>query len=184
MEREKMYVLTAEETILRVNTIRDAQGKAKYSERKQNQSVVPPCWGAENEDALLLSFCSLLGIGNGAWGYWVVFFLQQISYSNSDKAICRLSLIGLFPGFDSYCDHCQAEVLPAHKISHTGKQDPPSAVAAIWACGHLAGWSLVPEALYSCSHEYGKCPSSFCVFKRVSGALMFCCRCVDTQKSA
>lgn len=69
MEREKMYVLTAEETILRVNTIREAQGKAKYSERRQNQSVVPPCRGAENEDALLLSFCSLLGIGNGAWGY-------------------------------------------------------------------------------------------------------------------
>lgn len=33
---------------------RGAQGKAKYSERKQNQSVVPPRWGAENEDALVL----------------------------------------------------------------------------------------------------------------------------------
>lgn len=43
MEREKMSVLTAEEKILKVNTIREAQGKAKYSERRQNQSVVPPC---------------------------------------------------------------------------------------------------------------------------------------------
>lgn len=99
-------------------------------------------------------------------GYCVVFFLQQISYNSSDKTICRLTPSGFLLG-------CVAAVttIRLKYCQRTGPaiQESRTLLQLLLPFEPVGTWLDGPwcqRHLYSCSHEYGKCPSSFCVFTK------------------
>lgn len=77
-------------------------------------------------------------------GYWVVFFLQQISYSSSDKTICRLTPSGFLLG-------CVAAVttIRLKYCQRTGPAIQESRTPSFSRCCHLSLWApgwMVPGA--------------------------------------